>query len=100
MRVYLIACLATVVIAVGGLYALFSIQKSSGIVYQGDGARIEPRWTLRQMVTRPKAAPQNVSMVIPASLDVANDDCSVSSAWAWIMADFKTSATAEPSCDH
>ena len=41
MRVFLIACLAAIVFAVGGLVALASVQKSVGVAYVGDGARVD-----------------------------------------------------------
>ena len=41
MRVFLIACLAAIVFAVGGLVALASVQRLAGMAYVGDGARID-----------------------------------------------------------
>jgi hypothetical protein len=100
MRVFLIACAATLILAVGGLFALASVQKPAGVAYVGDGARISPKWSWRQVVSRPKEAPQNVSMVVPQPSEPLSEDCNTFSAWAWIMADFQQSATADGTCDH
>ena len=41
MRVFLIACLAAIVFAVGGLVGLAAVQQPAGIAYVGDGARVD-----------------------------------------------------------
>ncbi len=100
MRVFLIACLATVILAVGGLFALASVQKPSGMAYVGDGARVSPSWSWRQVITRVKAAPSNTaSMALPQSNEAMAEDCEVTSTWSLILADFRDTATADPTCE-
>jgi hypothetical protein len=99
MRVFMIACLAVVVLALGAFYTLNSMQKPAGATYTTEGARINPKWSLRQVFSKPKAAPKTVSLAMPESDGVA-DDCGVSSAWTLILADFSSSATAEPACEY
>lgn len=99
MRVFLIACLAVLVLALGAFFTLNSVQKRAGTIYTSDGARINPKWSLRQVFSRPKAAPQTVAMAMPQSEGMVDDECAVTSAWAMIMADFSSSPTAEPSCE-
>ena len=99
MRVFLIACLAIVVIAVGAFLTLGAAQKPAGAVYTTDGARISPKWSWRQMIGKPKAAPQTVAMALPAASGALTDDCDVYSAWSWILADFLSTATTDPTCE-
>jgi hypothetical protein len=99
MRVFLISCLSAIVIAVGALLVLSMVQKPAGTAFVGDGARVSPRWSFREVISKTKPAPQNVSMVVPESGALA-EDCDVSSAWAWIMADFKPSPTGDAACEH
>jgi hypothetical protein len=42
MRVFLAACLAIIVLAVGAYFSLNAIQRSSGVAYTTEGARINP----------------------------------------------------------
>lgn len=98
MRVFLIACLAMVVLAVGGFFALASVQKPTGAVYVTDGARTSPKWSWRQVMSRPKAGPQNVSMAMPQPTEALAGDCDVASAWGWILADFTASPTSDLTC--
>jgi hypothetical protein len=39
MRVFLAACLAIIVLAVGGYFSVNVIQRSSGVAYTTEGAR-------------------------------------------------------------
>lgn len=99
MRVFLISCLAVVILAVGAVLSLNAIQKQAGARYTTEGARISPAWSMRQVFSKPKAAPKTVAMAIPASDGMAEEDCQVTSAWALILADFSNSPTAEPACE-
>ncbi|HET7680138.1 MAG TPA: hypothetical protein VFK79_08415 [Xanthobacteraceae bacterium] len=99
MRVFLVACLAVVVLGLGAVLALNSVQKPTGTRYTTEGARISPAWSIRQVFSKPKAAPKTVAMAMPASDGVADENCDVSSAWAMILADFRDSPTAEPTCE-
>jgi hypothetical protein len=98
MRVFLISCLAVVVLALGAFLSLATVQKSTGTSYSTDGVRISPAWTIRQVFTRSKTAPKTVAMAMPSSDSVADNNCDVLSAWALILADFSSSATDEPTC--
>lgn len=44
MRVFLIALLVSGIIAVGSIYALDTAQRTSGIAFTTEGARINPAW--------------------------------------------------------
>lgn len=100
MRVFLMSCLAVVILAVGAFLSLNAVQKPAGATYTTEGARINPSWSIRQVFSKPKAAPKTVAMAMPASEGMSEDGCDVSSAWAMILADFSSSATAEPTCEH
>jgi hypothetical protein len=100
MRVFLISCLAVVVLAVGAFLALNAVQKPTGVKYSTDGVRIDKNWTFRQVFTRAKPSPKTVAMAMPASDGLAEEGCDVSSAWSLILADFSSSATADPGCEH
>jgi hypothetical protein len=99
MRIFLIACLAVLVLALGAFYTLNSVQRPAGATYTTEGARINPKWSLRQVFSKPKAGPQTVALAMPAS-DGTVEDCGVSSAWTLILADFSSSPTAEPACEY
>ena len=98
MRVFLVSCLAIVVLTLGAFLSLSVIQKPAGVRYTTEGARIDPAWSFRQVFSRAKAAPKTVAMAMPTSEGIAEGDC-VSSAWAMIVADFTDSPTAEPLCE-
>jgi hypothetical protein len=100
MRVFLISCLAIVVLAIGAALALNSVQKPAGIRYTTEGARIHPAWSFRQVFSRPKKAPQTVAMAMPTSDNLDVEGCEVPSAWSLILADFSDSPTAEYLCEH
>jgi hypothetical protein len=97
MRVFLISCLAVVVLALGAFLSLNAVQKPTGVRYTTEGARINPGWSFRQIFTKP--APKTVAMAMPTSEGMADNNCDVSSAWALILADFSSSATADPTCE-
>ena len=100
MRVFLVSCLAVVVLALGAVLALNSVQKPTGTRYTTEGARISPAWSVRQVFSRPKVAPKTVAMAMPTSDNVREEGCEVPSAWALILADFTDSPTAEYLCEH
>jgi hypothetical protein len=97
MRVFLISCVAVVVLAVGAFLSLNAVQKPAGARYTTEGARISPSWSIRQVFTKAKAAPNTVAMAMPTS-EGTEESCDVSSAWAMILADFSSSPTAEVTC--
>ena len=100
MRVFLISCLAVVVVALAALLTLYPVQKrASEKAFTTEGARISPSWSARQIFAKPKAAPNTVAMAMPASEGMAEGEC-VSSAWSMILADFSSSPTDEPTCEY
>jgi hypothetical protein len=100
MRVFLISCLAVVVLALGALLTLYPLQKrASEKAFTGDGARITASWSARQIFSRPKAAPKTVAMTMPASEGMAEDQCT-SNAWTMILADFSSTPTDEVACEY
>lgn len=98
MRVFLVSCLAIVVLALGAFLSLNVIQKPAGARYTTEGARIDPAWSFRQVFSRAKAAPKTVAMSMPTSDGLAEGNC-VSSAWAMIVADFTDTPTSEAVCE-
>jgi hypothetical protein len=100
MRVFLISCLAVVVLGIGAFLTLSAVQKPSGTRFTTEGARINPNWSFRQVFTKAKPAPKTVSMAMPASDNVGEEGCDVSHAWLMILADFSGSQTADEACDH
>ena len=100
MRVFVISCLAVVVLAIGAMLALNSVQKPAGVRYTTEGARIHPAWSFRQVFSKPKKAPQTVAMALPTADNLDVEGCEVPSAWALILADFADSPTAEYLCEH
>ena len=100
MRVFLVSLLAVVVLALGAVLALNSVQKPTGARYTTEGARISPAWSVRQVFSRQKAAPKTVAMALPAADGAGDEGCDVASAWTMILADFGSSPTSEPTCEH
>lgn len=100
MRVFLIACVAVVVIALGALLTLYPLQKrASEKAFTTEGTRITASWSARQIFSRPKPAPKTVAMAMPTSEGVAEDRCTTT-AWTMILEDFSTSLTDEPPCEY
>jgi hypothetical protein len=99
MRVFLISCLAVVVLGIGAFLALSAVQKPSGTRFTTEGARINPSWSFRQVFTKAKAAPNTVAMAMPVSDRVMEENCDVSNAWLMILADFSGSETADQACE-
>lgn len=55
MRAFLMACLATLVIGAAGYFAFDALQQPAGIAYATEGARIDPSWSWRTVLTPPSA---------------------------------------------
>ena len=51
MRVFLVACLVSVVLCIGGYFVLNTNQEPTGIAYATDGARISPHWAWRSVLS-------------------------------------------------
>jgi len=76
MRAFLLACLAILVIGVGGYFFLGSMQESSGAAFATDGARINPDWAWRSVSTQAGAG------------ETPQGECDTRKAWQWIFVDF------------
>jgi hypothetical protein len=81
VRIYLVACVVSVVICVGGYFLLNTIQKPTGIAFATDGARISPHWVWRSVLS-PSEANELTRKV--ASIE----ECNRRKAWQWIFVDF------------
>ncbi|MEX0751642.1 MAG: hypothetical protein WD073_01775 [Xanthobacteraceae bacterium] len=95
MRVFLISCLAIVVLAIAALYVLGSVQEPSGVAFSSTATRVETRWSWREPVSETAAAPQQMSMSM-AETSVA--DCGRAGTWTYLRTDFAGTATADPIC--
>ena len=96
MRVFLVACLAIVVLAIGSYFAVSAAQRASGVAYTTEGARIKQSWSYRRVAKR--AAPASQGTNAPSTSVDASDECDVSSTWRWITVDFGDAANEEPAC--
>jgi hypothetical protein len=81
VRVYLVACLAIVVICVGGYFALNTIQEPTAIAYTTGAARISPHWAWRSVLS-PLGASE------PTTETATSQECNTREAWQWIFVDF------------
>jgi hypothetical protein len=81
VRVYLAACLASVIICIGGYFALNTIQEPTGLAYATDGARINPHWAWRS-VLGPSGPTE------PSTKTATDQKCSTREAWQWIFVEF------------
>jgi len=105
MRVFLIALLATVILAVGSLFALNTAQRTTATAYTTEGARTNPAWSWRRMI-RKSADQGKVGQVVNTSARVdpagmrreddestgAGDACEQAGALKWMFVDFSDSA--------
>ncbi len=72
MRAFLLACLAIIVIGIGGYFLLDSMQQPTGVAYTTDGARIATNWSWRE----------------PTMRTAHGDECDARKSWQWIFVDF------------
>jgi hypothetical protein len=94
MRVFLIACLAMVILGIGSYFAVSAAQKPSGTAYTTEGARIKQSWSYRRMAKRTGPATGSANAV----QSDAGDECDTSTTWKWITVDFGDPANEAPSC--
>ena len=100
MRVFLIALLATVVIAVVSIFALNTAQRTTATAYTTDGARTNPAWSWRRLVRKDLAKAglkaNTGGKVDPASMqreeEVPGYACEQYTALQWLFVDFSDSA--------
>jgi hypothetical protein len=100
MRVFLIALLATIVLAVGSIFALNVAQRTTATAYTTEGARTNPAWSWRRLIKKDQAKAgmkaNTGAKVDPASMQ--GDDeapgaaCEQNSALKWMLVDFSDSA--------
>jgi hypothetical protein len=92
MRAFLVACLAIVVFGAGGYFSVNTMQKSTGVAYTTDGARINPKWTWRSVFRRTSASGPvtKTGMNIPEAPSELAEECDVRTASQWIFVDFGT----------
>ena len=82
MRTYWVACVASIVICIGGYLVLnAAFQEPTGIVYATDGARISPHWVWRSVLS-PSVANELTRQVTSV------EECNRRKAWQWIFVDF------------
>jgi hypothetical protein len=75
------ACFASILICIGGYFALNTIQQPTGIAYATDGARISPHWAWRSVLSASAASE-------PATKTATNQECNRRKTWQWIFVDF------------
>jgi hypothetical protein len=76
MRAFLTACVAMLAVAVGGYFAVNSVQQPSGLAFASGGARIDPSWSWR-------------SIIPSAGTSAATDHpCDARRVSQWIFVDF------------
>src|SRR5215813_12216258 len=98
MRAFLAACLAIIILAVGGYFAANAMQRLSGVAYTTEGARINPSWSWRRLFAK-KAPDGRDGMSVPAAHAAMEDECDVGTTWHWILVDFSSdSAKDVPHC--
>ncbi len=93
MRVFLTACLAVVVLAIGAVFLLGSAQQPSGYAYSTTAARPEMGWVWRQPV---ETAPQSSAM--SKTSEASDGNCRSAGVWTYIVTDFRGTRTADPVC--
>lgn len=97
MRAFLASCLAIIILAVGALVILNTVQRTAAAAYSTDGARINPRWTLRRVMTH--ETPAAGQALRPGQMAVTGEsgECEAASAFAWLAVDFG-SGNDNPGC--
>jgi hypothetical protein len=88
VRVYLAACLAIVVICIGGYFALNTIQEPTGIAYATDGTRISPHWAWRSVVGPSGQSEEPATKEESVTKVATVEECNRRKAWQWIFVDF------------
>lgn len=100
MRAFVVACLAVLIIGVGSLFTLNSFQRPAAAAYSTDGARINPKWSWRNLLRRkPPSASQGVNVAgLQGGPGGEQDDCAQETALAWLFVDFGSSPNEAPGC--
>jgi hypothetical protein len=95
MRVFLIACLATVGLAIAAVFVLGSVQEPTGVAYSTGSTRTNYSWSWRETAT-PVA--QNASLSMSKTSDAPSAECRRAGAWTYFRTDFAGTRTADPIC--
>ena len=99
MRAFLVACLAVIVIGVGGLITLNSFQRSAASAYSTDGARINQKWSWRNLIRRSvPSVSQSMNVASLLGTMAEQDECAQATALAWLFVDFSNSPNEAPGC--
>jgi hypothetical protein len=99
MRAFLAACLAIVILAVGGYFAANAMQRLSGVAYTTEGARINPSWSWRRLFSSAKTPAGQAGMTVAGTAAGMAEECDVGTTWRWILVDFSSDAARDvPDC--
>ena len=99
MRAFLAACVAIVILAVGGYFAASAMQRLSGVAYTTEGARINPSWSGRRMFSSLKTPAGQAGMTVAGTAAEMAEQCDVGTTWRWILVDFSDDAAKDvPDC--
>jgi hypothetical protein len=98
MRAFLAACLAAIILAVGGYFGASALQRPSGAVYTTDGARTDPAWNWRQAFKRADGKGVRLSAASVGTPDAQgmSESCDIETTYRWIVIDF--SGSDSPGC--
>ena len=100
MRAFLTSCLAIIIVVIGSAFVLNFAQRTAAAAYSTDGARINPRWTLRRIMKH--ETPTAGQTMRPGQLASAttgeSDSCEEASALAWLFVDFGDKDDDNPGC--
>src|ERR1700686_4973337 len=99
MRAFLIACLAVIFLGMGGLITLNSFQRSAASAYSTDGARINQKWSWRNLIRRsvPSVCRSRKMPSLQGTM-AEQDECAQATALAWLFVDFSNSPNEAPGC--
>jgi len=88
MRAFLTSCLAIIIIVIGSLLILNVAQRTATAAYSGDGARVDPRWSVRRVMKR--EVPTSAQGIQTGSMvgGGVSGECEAASAFAWLAVDF------------
>jgi hypothetical protein len=100
MRAFLIAYLAVIFLGMGGLITLNSFQRSAAAAYSTDGARINPKWSWRNLLRRPvPSVSQSMNVASLQGTMAEQSECAQATALAWLFVDFGNSPNEAPGCN-
>jgi len=99
MRAFLAACIAAIILAACGVFALGAVQRASGAAFSTEGVRIDPSWSWRQMFRRsagnPAAPSTQSGQDSAAMVHLGPQGCEETSAYQQIFVDFGESSESD-----